>query len=38
MIVPNQIISIKVTSSNRDHYMNLGYKCKIKDILEVSAE
>ena len=38
MLVPNQLIKIKITRRNCEHYRNLGYDVQCKDIIMVPPE
>lgn len=38
MLIPNQLIEVKMANSNIKHYKNLGYQVKINDIICVPPE
>lgn len=38
MLVPNQLIEITIMGNNMQHYLNLGYDVKFKDVIHVPPE
>lgn len=38
MLIPNQLIEIRISRSNIEHFKNLGYDVKIKDLICVPVE